>query len=198
MPASSSLRLWSVIIAIVVILGGWLWVGYNGLVSARADVDGKWAEVQTQYQRRFDLVPNLVNTVKGAAQFEQSTFTAVTQARSQWQNATDRGAQIDAAQGFDAALSHLIVTVEAYPQLQATQAFRDLMTQLEGTENRIGVARKDYNDAVQTYNVRVTRFPGNVLAGMFGFEPEKFFQSAQGAENAPVVNFGTASSAAAQ
>lgn len=178
-----------VIIGIAVLLVGWLWSGYNGLVSAKGQVEGMWAQVETQYQRRFDLVPNLVSTVKGAADFEQDTLTAVTNARTQWQSASSREGQIAAAGQFDSALSRLLVTVEAYPQLQATQAFRDLMTQLEGTENRIAVARKDYNDAVRDYNVRIRRFPTNLLAGMFNFSEETFFDAAPGSETAPSVNF---------
>ncbi len=138
----------------------------------------------------MDLVPNLVSTVKGAADFEQSTFTAVTAARSQWQAAGSREAKIDAAAGFDSALSRLLVTVEAYPQLQATQAFRDLMTQLEGTENRISVARKDFNDAVVSYNVKVRTFPRNLIAGILGFTAEKPFAAQPGADSAPAVDFG--------
>ena len=177
-------------IAAVVVL--WIWTGYNGLVGGKERVDAKWAQVETQYQRRFDLVPNLVSTVKGAAKFEQETFTAITNARSQWQSAgaaKDRTGQIAAAQGFDSALSRLLVTVEAYPQLQATQAYRDLMAQLEGTENRISVARKDFNDEVQNFNIRVKRFPGILLAKIFGYAPQAFFKSDDGAAKAPGVNF---------
>ena len=179
-----------IIIGVVVILGVWLFSTYNGLVSAHANVEGKWAQVQTQYQRRFDLIPNLEATVKGAANFEKSTFVAVTEARSQWQNAGgNRDAQVTAAQSFDSAIARLLVTVEAYPQLQATQAFRDFMTEESGTENRIAVARKDYNDAVQSYNVKVRTFPRNLIAGMLGFGPEKFFENTPGSENAPNVSF---------
>ena len=178
-----------IIIGILVVLVGWVWTGYNGLVSGKAAVEGAWANVETSYQRRLDLVPNLVNTVKGAANFEQETLTAITEARMQWQSAGSRDAKIAAASGFDSALSRLLVTVEAYPQLQATQAFRDLMTQLEGTENRITVARRDYNDAVQRYNVLTMRFPRNILASFFGFAPEKLFQSDAGADKAPSVTF---------
>ncbi len=188
MPASSRTSLY-IILGILAVLVLWVWTGYNSLVTSKAAVEGEWANVETQYQRRFDLIPNLVNTVKGAAQFEQETFTAVTAARSQWQSAGTRDAKIDAASQFDSALSRLLVTVEAYPQLQATQAFRDFMTQLEGTENRIAVARRDYNRAVQTYNVLVRRFPRNILARVFGFGPEKLFESDEGADKAPSVNF---------
>ncbi|MBI1812423.1 LemA family protein [Candidatus Peregrinibacteria bacterium] len=183
-------RPWLIILGFLALIVLWILTSYNGLITAKAGVDSAWAQVQTTYQRRFDLVPNLVSTVKGAAKFEQSTLLQVTQARTQWQRAgSDRGAQIAAAQGFEGALSRLLVTVEGYPQLQATQAFRDLMTQLEGTENRISVARRDYNDAVQSYNVRVLRAPTVFVARLFGFIPEKFFQSTTGSENAPSVNF---------
>ncbi len=177
------------ILGLVVLALLWLASSYNGLVSSKATVEKSWADVETQYQRRFDLVPNLVSTVKGAADFEQSTFTAVTAARSQWQTAGARGEKIEAASAFDSALSRLLVTVEAYPQLQATQAFKDLMTQLEGTENRIAVSRRDYNDAVMQYNVAVRSFPRNLAAGIFGFGPEKSFESAEESKQAPSVKF---------
>ena len=183
---------WKYIIpGIIVLILLWIFSGYNGLVTQKEVVDNSWRQVETQYQRRFDLIPNLVQTVKGAANFEQSTFVDVTNARTQWQNANgNRTSEVAAAQGLDGALSKLIVTVEAYPQLKATQAFQDLMTQLEGTENRIATARKDYNDSVLVYNIKVRTFPGNILAGMFGYTPEPGFQSTPGAENAPTVNFG--------
>lgn len=177
------------LLVVGVLLIGWLWTGYNSLVTARGAVEGDWAQVETQYQRRFDLVPNLVSTVRGAANFEQDTLTQVTAARTQWQQADNRSEQIAAAEGFESALARLLVTVEAYPQLQATQAFRDLMTQLEGTENRIATARRDYNQTVQHFNVMVRRFPRNILAGLFGFDPEAFFDAAEGSETAPEVNF---------
>ncbi len=186
---TSSSRSLYIILGVAALLLLWVWTGYNGLVTAKTGVEASWAQVETQYQRRFDLVPNLVSTVKGAAAFEQDTFTAITAARSQWQSAGSRDDKITAASGFDSALSRLLVTVEAYPQLQATQAFRDLMTQLEGTENRIAVARRDYNLSVQTYNVLVARFPRNILASMFGFGPEKLFASDEGADKAPAVKF---------
>ncbi len=185
-------KIWFVVLGIAVIVGIWLVVSYNGFVTARGLVDNMWAQVETQYQRRVDLVPNLVSTVKGAANFEQSTFVQVTEARSAWAQAktvADRGQEITAAGNFDTALSRLLVTVEAYPQLQATQAFRDLMTQLEGTENRVSVARKDYNDAVFAYNIRVQHFPGVIAAKLFGFGAEKSFEAQPGSEVAPKVDF---------
>jgi LemA protein len=178
-----------VILGVIVLIGFWLASGYNGLVTAQESVDGSWSQVETQYQRRIDLIPNLVSTVKGAADFEQETFTQVTAARSQWQNAGSRGEQIAAAGNFDGALGRLLVTVESYPQLQATQSFRDFMVQLEGTENRISTARRDFNETVRSFNVRVKRFPTNLLASMFGFDAEKFFEAAEGSDQAPNVEF---------
>lgn len=178
------------LIIVLVVLLGWLWSGYNGFIGQQENVRNAWAQVETAYQRRIDLVPNLVSTVKGAANFEQSTLTAVTEARTQWMNAGTRQDKLAAAQGMEGALARLLVTVEAYPQLKATEAFRDLMTQLEGTENRISTARRDYNDAVRQYNVQVRRFPSNVLAGIFGFGQEKPFEAAEGAEQVPSVDFG--------
>lgn len=179
------------IIGVLVLLALWTFSGYNGLVSQKENVDNQWRQVETTYQRRFDLIPNLVQTVKGAANFEASTLTAVTEARTQWLNAGgNRTTEVQAAQNLDGALSKLLVTVEAYPQLQATQAYRDLMTQLEGTENRIATARKDYNDAVRDYNVRVKTFPTVIIASMFGYSPEKGFEATAGSDVAPSVNFG--------
>lgn len=181
-----------IVIGCIALLLLWIIAGYNGLISSKGAVDNSWAQVETQYQRRMDLVPNLVSTVKGAANFEQETFRAVTEARSGFAQAKsigDRSGEIQAASGFDSALSRLLVTVEAYPQLQATQAFRDLMTQLEGTENRVAVSRKDFNDSVFAYNVRVSRFPNLLLANLFGFTLEKSFDAAEGAEKAPAVDF---------
>ncbi len=179
------------ILAVIVLLILWIFTSYNGLVSEKEQVNNKWRQVETQYQRRVDLVPNLVQTVKGAANFEQSTLIAVTNARTQWLNAQgNKEAEVSAAQNLDSSLSRLLVTVESYPQLQATQAFRDLMTQLEGTENRIATARKDYNDEVAVYNIKVKTLPAAWIAGMFGFTPEKGYESTPGAETAPTVNFG--------
>lgn len=177
------------LLVVVVVLVGWIWTGYNGFIAQQESVKNAWAQVETVYQRRVDLIPNLVNTVKGAADFEQSTFTAVTAARTQWMNAGTRQDKLAAAQGMETALARLLVTVEAYPVLKATEAYRDLMTQLEGTENRITVARRDYNDAVQAYNVAVRRFPAMLLARLFGFGQEQPFEAAQGAETAPTVDF---------
>jgi LemA protein len=181
---------WYIVLGVVVVLGIWLVSSYNGLVTAKGFVDNQWAQVETQYQRRVDLVPNLVSTVKGAASFEQETFRQVTEARSAWAQAKtvgDRGQEIAAANSFDSSLSRLLVTVEAYPQLQATQAFRDLMTQLEGTENRISVERGRFNDDVTTYNIKVRTFPSSIMAKIFGFSSRELFKAAETAATAPKV-----------
>lgn len=183
------INLSTIIIGLLVLLGLWGIASYNGLVTARENVHAQWSNVQSVYQRRMDLVPNLVNTVKGAAGFEQRTLQGVTEARTKWMGAGSRAEQIDAAEQFDTALARLLVTVEAYPQLKATEAFRDLLAQLEGTENRITVARRDYSEAVRSLNLRVKRFPGRILAGLFGFPEETFFEAAEGAETAPTVDF---------
>lgn len=188
-----SRSVWSIgILGVIALAALWLFTSYNSLVTEREGVDNAWRQVETQYQRRFDLIPNVVNTVRGSANFEQETLTAVTNARTQWLNANANGDlsdQVAATEQADSALARLLVTVESYPDLKSTQAFRDLTVELEGTENRIAVARKDYNDSVYTYNLAVKRFPGNIAAMIFGYDAEPGFQSAEGSENAPVVDF---------
>lgn len=172
--------------------------GYNSLVKMDVDVQTKWSNVETQYQRRADLIPNLVNTVKGAAKFEQSTLTAVIEARASASKITidpnklnaENMEKYQAAQGqITQALGKLMVLTENYPELKATQQFSDLSAQLEGTENRITVARKDFNESVQLYNTKVRSFPNNLTAGMFGFSPKTPFKAEAGAQNAPKVEF---------
>jgi len=185
---------------------------YNRLVNLQTDVDTKWADVQTQYQRRMDLIPNLVNTVQGAANFEKSTLVEVTNARASVgrvqvqidpNKAPTDQAQIDkfqAAQGeLGNALSRLLVVVERYPELKANQNFLTLQAQLEGTENRIAVARRNFNESVQTYNATVRRVPTNIVASMLGFTQRPFFTAQTGAERPPPVqfNFGSPAPAAA-
>ncbi len=171
---------------------------YNGLVRDREAVRGQINNLQSQYQRRADLVPNLVNTVKGSANFEQETLTQVIEARSKATsikidaaNATpEQIQQYQQAQGeLSSALSRLLAVAEAYPDLKTTQAFQDLMTQLEGTENRIQVARGDYGKAVQAFNAKIQRFPTNIVAGLFGFSQFPYFTADSGAETAPTVDF---------
>jgi LemA protein len=187
-----------VILAVILILGGCACSGYNSLVVKDENTKGKWGNVQSDYQRRSDLIPNLVNTVKGAANFEQTTLTNVIEARAKATqvqiNANDLSpekiAQFQQAQaGVSGALGKLLAVAEAYPTLQATQNFRDLQAQLEGTENRIKVSRNDFNAAVQDYNQSARAFPNNLFAGMFGFKPKGYFQSEPGSDKAPEVKF---------
>ena len=172
---------------------------YNGLVAEEEQVDQAWGNVQTAYQRRSDLIPNLVSTVQGASDFEQETLESVTRARAQATgitlNADDltdpaRLQQFQAAQAqLGGALGRLLVVSENYPQLRATEAFRDLQAQLEGTENRINVACSRFNDAVGSYNTRIRRFPAVLIAGLLGHERRVFFEADEGASEAPTVDF---------
>lgn len=172
--------------------------GYNTLVSMDEGVQGKWADVETQYQRRADLIPNLVNTVKGYAAHEKETLAAVVQARSEATSvkidptnmSAEQLAQYQQAQnGVTSALGKLLVVVEKYPDLKANQNFMELQAQLEGTENRITVARRNFNDAARIYNTAIRRFPKNILANIFGFDKKAYFEAEQGAEKAPQVEF---------
>src|ERR1700724_2888533 len=190
-----------VVIAFFVVVAALGLMGsYNRLVKLQQSVDQSWAQVQNVYQRRADLIPNLVNTVSGAANFEKSTLIAVTNARASVGRVqldpnkapTDAAQlqQFQAAQGeLSNALSRLLVVAERYPELRATRNFQELQAQLEGTENRIAVERNNFNTAVQNYNTAVRRFPTNLVAGMFGFQQKPFFAAQQGAEKAPTVNF---------
>lgn len=184
------------LVVLVVVLWG---TGvYNNMVSLQEGVTSQWGNVETQYQRRADLIPNFVNTVKGAAAFEQETLTQVIEARAKATQVTldpanmtaENMQQYQAAQGeLSSALSRLMVVVEKYPELKATQNFRDLQVELEGTENRISVERRKFNDVARTFNTYIRRFPQNFLAGMFGFDVKPYFESMEGAERAPEVQF---------
>lgn len=171
---------------------------YNQFVQTEETINGEWAEVETQYQRRADLIPNLVNTVKGYADFEQETLTGVIEARSKAtsininaDNLTpEKIAEFQQAQDqLSGALSRLLVTVERYPDLKANQNFLELQAQLEGTENRIAVARRNFNQSVQAYNSNLRTFPNNIFAGWYGFDRKGYFEAAEGSENAPTVQF---------
>jgi LemA protein len=190
--------LW-IVLALIAIVGYSAMGSYNGFVSLDEDVDGQWANIETQYQRRFDLIPNLVATVKGVAEFEQETLTAVTEARASAFNAMQAvgdgtGSIADFQQSnmvLGRAMNGMLGYSERYPELKANQNFSDLQAQLEGTENRIAVARKDFNASVKAYNGKVRRFPGSLWAGMFGFEQRDYFESVAGSEAAPTVDFGS-------
>jgi LemA protein len=197
------------ILLFIVLVGGCaVAASYNRLVPLQQKVDQSWAQVQNVYQRRADLIPNLVNTVQGAANFEKSTLTEVTNARASVGRVqidpnhapTDAAKlqEFQAAQGqLSNALSRLLVVSERYPELRATQNFQNLQAQLEGTENRISVERGNFNTAVQDYNVAVRTFPTNLFAGIFGFKPRPFFEAQAGAEKPPAVNFNFGSPAPA-
>ena len=188
-----------IILGVIVLL---LFMGcgqYNGLVQQDENVKKVWNSVQTQYQRRADLIPNLVNTVKGEANFERGTLNDVINARARAtsmqvspENLTPENIERfqQAQTQLSGALSRLLVTVEQYPNIRANDAFRNLQTQLEGTENRIAVARNDFNEAVQVYNTQVRKFPTAIFAGMMGFSPRQGFTADPGSQNAPNVDFG--------
>ncbi len=162
---------------------------YNRLVTAEENVDSKWAQVENQLQRRFDLIPNLVESVKGYANHEQEVITNITEARAQMGSANTPKEQAVANDALTGALSRLLVVVESYPNLKADANFRQLMDELAGTENRLAVAREDYNNEVQQFNKQVKRFPGNIIAGMFGFEQKEYFKAAAGADKVPSIDF---------
>jgi LemA protein len=186
------------IIAAVVIIGGWAVSAYNGMVGVQEDATTAMANVQSAYQRRADLIPNLVETVKGYASHEKETLEGVVAARSKAtsinidpENMTpEKMKEYQQAQGeLSTALGRLIAIQENYPDLKANENFRDLQVQLEGTENRINEARNKYNTVVQTYNVKIRRFPNSLLSGMFGFDRMSKFEAEAGAEKAPQVKF---------
>jgi LemA protein len=181
---------WVVPVAAVVLLVFWFIGSYNGLVRADVSVDTAWGQVQSVYQRRADLVPNLIETVKGIRDFEKETFLAVTEARSRWQGAATPQEQVAATNQLESAIGRLLVVVENYPQLRSNENFLALQDELAGTENRINVERQRYNDAVGAYNKKVRVFPTVVVASLFGFEKREFFESEAGAENVPTVDFG--------
>jgi LemA protein len=176
----------------------WGALSFNGIISHEESVNQAWAKVESAYQRRMDLIPNLVNTVKGYAEHEKETLQAVTDARTRATSITidpstatpeQMAAWMKAQQQMSSSLGRLIAISENYPELKASDNFRDLQAQLEGTENRIKVERDRYNDAVKNYNVKIRRFPTNILASLFGFEKRSMFEAQEGAELAPEVKF---------
>lgn len=177
-----------IVLVIVIIVGGWMMGSYNSFVRINEGVDAQWAQVESQYQRRFDLIPNLVASVQGAMKQETAIFTAIAQARQGYAGARTTDEKVAATGALDSALSRLLVITENYPVLKSNETVQSLMAQLEGTENRISVERMRYNDLVKDYNVRVKSFPGNIFAKMFGFSERTMFKSETGAEKAPKVN----------
>ena len=191
---------WAIAVAVIVLLAIWGISKYNGLVTIDQNVKNKWSQVENQYQRRSDLIPNLVNVVKGYTSHERETLEGVINARSKATSTTINANDMDEAalkrfqQNQDAlssALSRLMVVVEKYPDLKANEQFRDLSSQLEGTENRIATARRDFNDAAQDYNTKRNKFPTVIIAGLTGFRERPYFTAQAGSEVAPTVDFST-------
>lgn len=160
---------------------------YNALTKRTIEIENSWAQVENNYQSRFDLIPNITSVAKGFADHESRTFVQIAEARSGWNNAASREEKIAAGQEFDSNLSRLLVTFEAYPQLTSSQSFLNIQDRLDSIENRLRIARMDYNTSVKTYNMQVQTFPTLFTARLFGFTPEAFFSSTEGAETAPMV-----------
>lgn len=180
-----------IVLGIIVLLAAVTFISvYNAIVSKHETITAKWAQVENQLQRRNDLIPNLVNTVKGYASHERTVFAEVTNARSQWAKANTMDEKVKAAGTVDAALARLLLVVENYPNLKADQTFLKLMDELSGTENRIAVERMRYNEAVRDYNIVVRVFPGNIIAGMYGYKPAtEYFKAEEKAKVVPEVKF---------
>ncbi len=178
-----------IILGVIVIIVLWLAGNYNGFITKGASIDNQWAQVENQLQRRFDLIPNLEATVKGIAKQEKDVFGAIAEARSRYAGAKSVDEKAKAAGEYESAIARLLVVVENYPTLQSSQAFRDLMTSLEGTENRISVERMKFNDFVKTYEVSRKTFPSSIVAKIFGFGPREYFQVAEIAQENPKVDF---------
>lgn len=178
-----------IIVAVVVIAGLYAWSSYNSLVTLNVAADTQWKQVETQYQRRFDLIPNLVESVKGIMKQEQTVFNDIAEARTQYSGAVTADQKAAAASQVEGALGRLLVITENYPQLKSSDTVQSLMTQLEGTENRISVERTRFNQTIQSYNLKVMKFPSSIMASIFGFGERQYFNATSGAENAPAVKF---------
>jgi LemA protein len=178
---------WFWVLVVIAVFALWIIGTYNSLISLSIGVDNSWANVQAQYQRRFDLIPRLVNATSAYAQFEKSTLTEITQLRSQWQTTVDANQRMQIAQQSDAAIGRLLLVFENYPTLKTVEPLRALQDELSGTENRIAVARMDYNNIVARYNAAIRYFPGSLIASSFGFTPRTYFNATTGAENATNV-----------
>jgi LemA protein len=178
-------------IAIGVLVIALLWIAttYNTLVTKNQSVDTQWAQVETQYQRRIDLIPNLVSSVQGAMKQEKEVFTTLAEARSRYAGAATTGEKIAAANQVESSFGRLLAVMENYPQLRSIEAVNTLMVSLEGTENRVSVERNRFNEVVGEYQLATKRFPGGMLAALFGFGPRELFKAAEGAQNAPKVQF---------
>lgn len=178
-----------IIIVLIVVLGFYGFATYNGLVTSNEAVNNQWAQVETQYQRRFDLIPNLVESVKGIMKQEQAIFTAIADARTRYSGAQTTDEKAKAAGGVESALGRLLVITENYPQLKSAENVQTLMAQLEGTENRISIERKRFNDTVRSYNLKVKTVPSSLIAKITGFIEHAYFESVSGSEVVPTVEF---------
>ncbi len=178
-----------IILAIVVILAIYVIGSYNSLVTLNVAADAQWQQVETQYQRRFDLIPNLVESVKGIMKQEQAVFTAIAEARTRYSGASTANEKAQAAGQVESALGRLLVITENYPQLKSSETVQSLMSQLEGTENRVSTERMRFNKNVESYNLKVMRFPSSVIASVFGFENRAYFEAVEEAAKAPEVKF---------
>ena len=180
--------LW-IIVGVLFLVGVYVVSTYNGLISTNNQADGQWAQVESQYQRRFDLIPNLIASVQGAMKQETAIFTGLANARAAYAGARTVNDKVIAAQGVDSALARLLAISENYPQLKSIDTVNNLMSQLEGTENRIAVERMRYNEIVKDYNLKTKTFPSSVVSNMFGLASREYFKSVTGSEAAPKVNF---------
>lgn len=176
------------VLVLLVLVGGYMMTVYNGLVTEHEKIDAQWAQVETQYQRRLDLIPNLVASVEGAMNQEKSVFGAIAEARTRYAGAGTVDEKARAATALDSAFGRLLVIIENYPQLRSIDTVQDLMSELEGTENRISVERMRFNDTVRAYNTRVKRIPAKWVASASGFSERAYYEAVEGAEIAPVVD----------
>jgi len=180
---------WAIVLGVIAIIGGFFLTTHNRLVKANEEVDNQWAQVESQYQRRFDLIPNLVESVKGAMSQEEEVFSKIAEARTRYSSAQTSSEKAEAATQVESALSRLLVVIENYPELNSLDTVKTLMSQLEGTENRIAVERQRYNDQVKEFNADMKTIPTKWIASMFGFEEKAYFESVEGSEVAPKVDF---------
>lgn len=179
----------AVLVLFIIIAGAVFWGNYNSLVTKSQAIEGQWAQVETQYQRRYDLIPNLVESVKGYMAQEKAVFAQIAEARTKYAGAQTTDAKAAAGGEVESALGRLLVIMENYPELKSVQTVTQLMDELAGTENRISIERKRYNDLVLDYNTAIKKFPTNIMASMFNFGPHEYFKSVSGADQAPKVDF---------
>ncbi len=182
-------KAWIAVIGVVILIALYVGASYNSIISQNEAADAQWAKVEAQYQRRFDLIPNLVNSVKGIMNQEKDVFGAIAEARTRYSGATTPNDKAAAASQVESAVGRLLVVVENYPAIASSANVQDLMSQLEGTENRISVERSRFNDTIQNYNLSIKRFPKSIIASLFGFHERAYFEATTGSEKAPTVVF---------